>query len=184
MTGYGTAATTMAAVAFLFVGCAEKEVKAERPGAEEAIDLEETVAPEAPADVFTTLVRTGRCGTLVEALEKAGLSGTLTGPGPFTLFAPTDDAFAALPEGRLDHLMEHPEELKALLLRHVAPAKIPSSEVTWSNTIRTINGQKLVVVVEDGIERIDGAVVIERDVMATNGVIHVIDAVLAGPEAP
>jgi uncharacterized surface protein with fasciclin (FAS1) repeats len=184
MTRWGIAATTVAVAALMFVGCAEKEVKAERPGPEEVVELEEAIAPEAPADVFTTLVRVGRCGTLVAALEKTGLSETLMGPGPFTLFAPTDDAFAALPEGRLDYLMEHPDELKALLLRHVAPAKIPFSELTWSNTIRTINGKKLVVVAEDGIERIDGAVVIQRDVMATNGVIHVIDAVLAGPGAP
>ncbi|MHC5053151.1 MAG: fasciclin domain-containing protein [Planctomycetota bacterium] len=178
MTRYAIPAAVLAAAALWFVGCTEKEVKAERP------EPEELVEPEGPADVFTTLVRGGRCSTLVEALEKSGLSETLRGPGPFTLFAPTDEAFAALPEGRLDYLMENPEELKALLLRHIAPAKIPSSEVTWSNTIRTIAGQKLVVIVEEGIERIDGAVVLERDMMATNGVIHVIDAVLEGPEAP
>jgi len=166
MSRYATAAVALAAIAFWLGGCSEKEAKAQRPG------------PPEPTDVFGTIARTGRCTTLVNALEVAGLADTLKGPGPFTIFAPTDDAFAALPEGELDRLLGRPEELKALLLRHVVPAKMPSSEVTWSTTIRTITGQRLAVTVENGIESIDGARVIEQDVMATNGVVHMIDAVL------
>ena len=166
MPRYAIAATALAAGAFWLGACTEKEVKAQRPG------------PHEPTDVFGTIARTGKCATLVNALEVAGLADTLKGSGPFTIFAPTDDAFAALPKGELDRLLGRPEELKALLLRHVVPAMMPSSEVTWSTTIRTITGQRLVVTMEDGVESIDGARVIERDVAATNGVVHVIDAVI------
>ena len=161
-----------AAVAIWSAGCAEKEIKAERP---EPVEL---------VDVFATVARDGGCRTLVTAIEAAGLAETLKGPGPFTLFAPTDEAFATLPEGTLEYLLENPEELKAVLLRHVAPAKIPSSEVTWSNTIRTIGGKRLEVTVVNGLERIDGALVLRRDIFATNGVVHVIDAILAEKQAP
>ena len=163
-------AAALTAAALVSSGCAEKEVRAERP---EPVKL---------TDIFTTLASTERYDTLVMAIERAGLAETLMGPGPFTLFAPDNEAFASLPRGRLDYLMEHPEELKELLLHHVAPAKIPSSEVTWSQTIRTIGGQKLAVTVKRGVERIDGAAVLERDMMATNGVIHIIDTVLEPPK--
>jgi len=170
MSRYETAATALAAGAFWLGACTEKEVKAQRPG------------PPEPTDVFGTIARTGRCATLVNALEVAGLVDTLKGPGPFTIFAPTDDAFAALAEGELDRLLRRPEELRTLLLRHVVPAKMPSSEVTWTTTIRTITGRRLTVTVENGIESIDGARVIRRDLMATNGIVHVINAVLTRPE--
>jgi uncharacterized surface protein with fasciclin (FAS1) repeats len=178
MTRYIIAATALVIAALSFGGCREREVRAGRLGKDEIMET------EAPAEVFTTLVRMGRCATLVKALEVAGLAETLSGPGPFTLFAPTDEAFAALGEGRLDYLFEHPEELKAVLLRHIVGAKISSSEVAWSNTIRTITGQKLAVTVVAGTERIDGAMILERDMMATNGVIHSIDAVLTRSEGP
>jgi len=165
------ATTALAAAALWLGGCAEKEVRAQRPESSE------------PTHVFGTIARAGRFATLVNALEVAGLVDTLRGPGPFTLFAPTDEAFAALPEGMLDRLLERPEELKALLLRHVVPAKMPSSEVIWTTTIRTIIGQRLTVTVENGIESIDGAHIIERDLMATNGIVHGIDGVLANTEA-
>jgi uncharacterized surface protein with fasciclin (FAS1) repeats len=162
-------AAALTVVALVSSGCKEKEVRAERP---EPVEL---------TDIYTTLVRTERYETLVTAIEKAGLAETLKGPGPFTLFAPDNEAFAQLPRGRLDYLMEHPEELKKLLLHHVAPAKILASEVTWSLTIRTIGGDKLKVTVKRGVERVDGAAVLVRDMMATNGVIHIVDTVLEPP---
>jgi len=174
MTRYAMATIAVTTASLWIGGCTEKEVKAEKLGPGDVMKTQE------PADVFATIVRQGRCSTLVRALRATGLAETLTGPGPFTVFAPTDEAFAALPEGRLNYLMERPEELKAILLGHIAPARIPSSEITWSKTIRTITGQRLAVTVEDGIERIDGAVVVERDVMATNGVVHIVDALVAG----
>ena len=99
MPRYAIAAAALATVSFWLSGCSEKEVKAQRPG---------------PTDVFDTIAGMGRCAALVNALQVAGLVDTLKGPGPFTIFAPTDDAFASLPEGELDRLLKRPEELKAI----------------------------------------------------------------------
>ena len=127
--------------------------------------------------------------TLLQAVGAAGLGETLSGDGPFTVFAPTDDAFAALPEGTLESLLEpeNRDQLTGILTYHVVPAEVPASEVT-SGDVETVNGANLTVSVEDGTVTLeDGqgneALVTQTDIEASNGVIHVIDAVLLPPSA-
>ena len=119
--------------------------------------------------------------TLVEAAVAAGLDGELASGGPYTVFAPTDEAFAALPAGALDDLLANPEALADVLLHHVVPGAVASSAITESMMVETVQGESLDVQVSaDGIT-VNGAAVTQADVQAYNGVIHVIDAVLLPP---
>ena len=117
--------------------------------------------------------------TLVAAIDAAGLSETLINGGPFTIFAPTDEAFAALPEGTLENLLkpENKSDLIAILTYHVVPDKVMAYEVFKLNSAPTVNGQELSITHEDGI-KVENATVIQFDVLAKNGVIHKIDKVM------
>jgi uncharacterized surface protein with fasciclin (FAS1) repeats len=117
--------------------------------------------------------------TLVAAVVAAGLAETLSGAGPFTVFAPTNEAFAKLPAGTVAELIkpENKEKLAAILTYHVVAGKTLSSDLTDGQLIKTVNGQKVTVSVGDKV-KVDGAVVITPDLEASNGVIHVIDAVI------
>lgn len=121
----------------------------------------------------------GSFNTLVAAVKAADLVDTLNSEGPFTVFAPTDEAFAALPEGTVDDLLkpENKEKLVAILTYHVLPGKVMAADVTTSNP-KTVNGKELPIVVEEGTVKVGDATVVKADVKASNGVIHVIDAVL------
>ena len=132
-------------------------------------------------DIVDTAVAAGNFTTLVAAVEAAGLVETLKGPGPFTVFAPTDAAFAALPEGTLDSLLlpENKDQLTAILTYHVAPDNYPASALVGSvGQIPTVNGQPLQIDGTGGGVTVAGVPVSTPDVMASNGVIHVIDSVL------
>lgn len=131
-------------------------------------------------DVVDTAVEAGRFNTLVAAVQAAGLVETLKGEGPFTVFAPTDDAFAALPEGTLESLLkpENQERLRSILLYHVVPGRVTSSEVVNLSSADTALGRSLSVEGKDGAVYVGGAKVVAADVEASNGVIHVIDRVL------
>ena len=117
--------------------------------------------------------------TLVAAIDAAGLSETLMNGGPFTIFAPTDEAFAALPEGTLENLLkpENKSDLVAILTYHVVPGKIMAYEVFKLNSAPTVNGEELSITHDDGI-RVENATVTQFDVLAKNGVIHKIDKVM------
>lgn len=115
--------------------------------------------------------------TLAAAVKAAGLDEALSNDGPFTVFAPTDEAFAKLPEGTLEHLLANPEQLKQVLLYHVASGTVASSDVVKLDSAETLNGQKVAIDAKNGV-KINGATVVTADVMAHNGVIHVIDTVL------
>ena len=153
---------------------------------EPATDRMDEAAPE----TITQIVQGNEeFSTLLQAVGSAGLAETLSGDGPFTVFAPTDDAFAALPEGTLQSLLEpdQQDQLAGILTYHVVPAEVPASEVT-SGDVETVNGANLSVSVEDGTVTLeDGqgneALVTQTDIEASNGVIHVIDAVLLPPSA-
>lgn len=132
----------------------------------------------AAGDIVETAVAAGSFTTLATALEAAGLVETLKGEGPFTVFAPTDEAFARLPEGALDALLEDKEKLAAVLTYHVVPGRISSREVAALSSARTVNGAELEIAAKDGKVMVGGATVTGADVPATNGVIHVIDTVL------
>ncbi|MDX1579535.1 MAG: fasciclin domain-containing protein [Gemmatimonadota bacterium] len=120
--------------------------------------------------------------TLVTAVEAAGLVETLNGDGPFTVFAPTDDAFAALPDGALDELLANPEQLRQVLTYHVVAGKKEAKDVVETRALETVQGGTLPVRVEDGKVRVGGATVVATNIEASNGVIHVIDSVLLPPK--
>jgi uncharacterized surface protein with fasciclin (FAS1) repeats len=118
---------------------------------------------------------------LTAAINAAGLQEVLTEKGPFTVFAPTDEAFAKLPEGTVEALLEDPEALKAVLLYHVTEGTVLAEDVVKLEKAKTLNGQKVAINVEDGV-MINNANVIKTDIIAENGVIHVIDTVLLPAE--
>jgi uncharacterized surface protein with fasciclin (FAS1) repeats len=131
-------------------------------------------------DIVDTAVAAGSFKTLVAAVKAAGLVETLKGKGPFTVFAPTDEAFAKLPAGTLDTLLkpENKEKLKGILTYHVVAGKVMAKDVVTLKEAKTVNGQMLTIAVKDGKVMVDNANVVKTDVAAGNGVIHVIDAVL------
>lgn len=117
--------------------------------------------------------------TLVAAVTAAGLAETLSGEGPYTVFAPTNEAFAKLPEGTVETLLkpENKEKLVAILTYHVVAGKVMAADVK-SGKVATVNGKEAEIVVADGGVKIDGATVVKTDIVGTNGVIHVIDSVI------
>jgi len=129
-------------------------------------------------DIVDTAVADGRFTTLVAAVQAAGLADALKGEGPFTVFAPTDDAFAALPEGTVEALLADIPTLTDILLYHVVEGKVMAADVVELSNAMTLNGQYVDISVEDGKVMIDGAEVIITDIETSNGVIHVIDAVI------
>jgi uncharacterized surface protein with fasciclin (FAS1) repeats len=153
----------------------------ETPAADETPEVDETPTPVVDDGVLTVvevLADDGRFGTLVEALGSAELIETLDGEGPFTVFAPTDAAFDALPEGSLDGLLDNPTALKSLLTYHVVSDELTADDVAQQESIATLQGQSLVVKVEGDSIFINEAQVVEADIEADNGVIHAIDTVL------
>jgi uncharacterized surface protein with fasciclin (FAS1) repeats len=143
------------------------------------------VAAQTPQrDVVETAVAAGQFTTLARALQAAGLVDTLKGPGPFTVFAPTDAAFAKLPSGTLDALLADPERLRAVLTYHVVPGRVTAAQVQGLPGAATVQGARLTFAVSGGAVRVnDSATVTQADVLASNGVIHVIDSVLLPPAA-
>lgn len=131
-------------------------------------------------DIVDTAVEAGSFNTLVAAVKAAGLVDTLKGAGPFTVFAPTDEAFAKLPEGTVEGLLkpENKEKLQAILLYHVVPGKVLAADVVKLSTVKTANDMDLKVMVEGTMVKINEAQVVKTDIMTSNGVIHVIDSVL------
>ena len=125
----------------------------------------------------------GSFTTLIQAVEAAGLAETLMGEGPYTVFAPTDEAFAALPEGTLDDLLlpGNQEQLAAILTYHVVPGEVMSGDLTDGMEADTVEGDALTIMTEGGVT-VEGATVTQPDIQASNGVIHVIDSVLMPPE--
>ena len=135
---------------------------------------------QAKGDIVDTAVAAGKFNTLAAALTAAGLVDTLKGNGPFTVFAPTDEAFAALPAGTVEdlHKPENKDKLVAILTYHVVPGRFPSGRVAGLDEATTVNGDTVDITTADGQVMVDGAKVVMADVTATNGVIHVIDTVL------
>ena len=129
------------------------------------------------ADIVDTDVAAGKFNTLVTAVKAAGLADTLKGDGPFKVFAPTDEAFAKLPAGTVESLLNDKEKLAQILTYHVVPGKVMSSDVT-TGAVQTVQGQPLNVVVDNGAVKVNEAQVVQADVTASNGVIHVIDSVV------
>jgi uncharacterized surface protein with fasciclin (FAS1) repeats len=131
----------------------------------------------AKANIIETAVAAGSFNTLVSAVKAAGLVETLSGPDPFTVFAPTDEAFAKLPEETIESLLADKPKLTGILTYHVVPGSLSAKEVTASRFLTTVNGASLAVSSVDGA-RVDNAAIVKTDIQCANGTIHVIDAVV------
>ncbi len=173
-------AIAFAAVAALtLAACGSDDETTETDMTEETSDMatEETAA----GDIVAVASSTEGFSTLVAAIEAAGLVETLQGEGPFTVFAPTDDAFAALPEGLLEKLLlpENVAVLTSILTYHVVPGLVMSADVT-AGDVATVEGSTIAIATDNGVT-VNGANVTSVDVTASNGVIHVIDQVIVPP---
>ena len=131
----------------------------------------------ADKDIVDTAVAAGSFKTLAKLLTDAGLVETLKGAGPFTVFAPTDEAFAKVPKATLDALAADKNKLRAVLTYHVVPGKVMAADVTKLSEAKTVQGQSVKISTMSGV-KIDNANVVKADIVASNGVIHVIDSVL------
>lgn len=169
--------------------CQTQETDTAIEPTEEPVVEEPTAVEEEPTMQAGTIVDVAAgdesFSTLVQAVEAAGLAETLSGEGPYTVFAPTNEAFEALPEGTLEQLLqpENQETLTQILTYHVLPQAVPAAEVT-AGEFETVAGAPLSITVDDasGNVMVNGAMVIQTDVEASNGVIHAIDQVLLPPD--
>jgi uncharacterized surface protein with fasciclin (FAS1) repeats len=139
-----------------------------------------TVTRAQGQDIVDTAVAAGQFKTLAAALQAAGLVETLKGAGPFTVFAPTDEAFAKLPKGTVEDLLkpENKAKLTAVLTYHVVPGKVMAADVVKVTSAKTVQGGSITVSAMGGTVMVDNAHVVKTDIAASNGVIHVIDAVI------
>jgi uncharacterized surface protein with fasciclin (FAS1) repeats len=173
----------LAAVALTISGCAAaEEVVEEVAAVEEGMPAPEPVEEAPLGDIVDVAVAAGSFTTLAAALEAAGLVDTLKGDGPFTVFAPTDDAFAALPEGLVDALLleENRDILVQILRYHVVSGSVYAAQVT-SGDVPSVEGSNISIEVNGGVVLNGSANVVMTDIEASNGVIHVIDAVILPP---
>ena len=129
-------------------------------------------------DIVETAVAAGSFKTLIAAVQAAGLVETLKGKGPFTVFAPTDEAFAKLPPGTVEALLKDKVKLAAILTYHVVPGDVRAAQVVTMASAKTVNGQSLTFSTSNGAVSVDKAKVVKTDILASNGVIHVIDTVV------
>lgn len=133
-------------------------------------------------DIVDTAVGAGQFKTLVTAVKAAELVETLKGDGPFTVFAPTDSAFAKLPKETLEALLKDKKALANILTYHVVSGKVMAADVVKLDSAKTVQGKSITIVTKDGKVTVNGANVIKTDIVCKNGVIHVIDAVILPPE--
>lgn len=140
-----------------------------------------SVQSSAEPDIVDTAIAAGSFDTLLTAVRAAGLEQTLKGPGPFTVFAPTDAAFAQIPKEQLDALLADKQALTKVLTYHVVPGEVKAAEVVNLSSAATVEGQSLTIRVGDSV-KVNNATVIKTDIVTSNGVIHVIDAVMLPPD--
>jgi len=180
-------AAIFAGTTLLFVACgggpsaeelaAKEKARQDSIAAVEQAKLDSIAEANSPKDIVTTAVNAGKFSTLAKALEEAGLVSTLQGDGPFTVFAPTDAAFAALPAGALDKLLADKVELTKVLQYHVTGGMLTASDVTGQKELGMLNGLSAKISTAGGA-KIEKANITETDIACSNGIIHVIDAVL------
>ncbi|HEX8234850.1 MAG TPA: fasciclin domain-containing protein [Abditibacteriaceae bacterium] len=132
-------------------------------------------------DIVDTAVKSGQFKTLVKAVQAAGLAQTLKGKGPFTVFAPTDAAFAKLPKGTVQALLNDKAKLTAILTYHVVPGRLTASQVVKTSYVFPVNKKPLYIQMRNGKPAIGNATIVKTDIKTSNGVIHVIDSVLMPP---
>ena len=165
---------TVKALAVFAVACATSLGLSSSPAA----------AGGADKDIVDTAVAAGSFKTLAKALAAADLVDTLKGAGPFTVFAPTDEAFAKLPAGTLETLLkpENKDKLRRILTYHVVPGKVTAAEVVKLKSAKAVSGDTIAISVSNGGVTVDKAKVVKTDITASNGVIHVIDSVILPPQ--
>lgn len=176
-------AAALFAGTLLFAACSSDSDSDEAATTTEA-PTETTAAPDdaaAEQNIVETAVAAGDFTTLATALEAADLVETLSGDGPFTVFAPTDDAFAALPEGALDDLLADPEALADVLTYHVVDGDVMSTDLSDGMEVEALNGDTLTITIDGETVKVNDATVTTADIETSNGVIHVIDTVLLPP---
>lgn len=159
---------------------------ADDDAATETTVAEDTTTTEAMAemsDILATAESAGSFTTLLTAVDAAGLTETLAGEGPFTVFAPTDEAFAAVDEDTLNALLADPEALADVLLYHVVAGEVPAADVVTLDSATTVQGSDVEIAVDGDTVTVNGATVIQTDIQTSNGIIHVIDAVLLPPSS-
>jgi uncharacterized surface protein with fasciclin (FAS1) repeats len=139
------------------------------------------MSQRAEKDIVDTAVGAGQFKTLVKLVQEAGLVDALRGEGPFTVFAPTDEAFAKLPKSQVDALLKDKEALRRVLLYHVVQGKVMASDVTKMRSAKTLQGQNINIRVRNNTVQINNAKVVKADIVCSNGVIHVIDKVILPP---
>jgi uncharacterized surface protein with fasciclin (FAS1) repeats len=139
------------------------------------------MSQKAEKDIVDTAIAAGQFKTLVKLVQEAGLVDALRGEGPFTVFAPTDEAFAKLPKKQVDALLKDKEALRQVLLYHVVQGKVMASDVTKMRSAKTLQGQNINIRVRNNTVQINDAKVVKADIVCTNGVIHVIDKVILPP---
>jgi uncharacterized surface protein with fasciclin (FAS1) repeats len=177
----------LAVLSLVLAACADSEdASADTAATDTTVATETTEAMEeedmAESNTIVDIaVADGRFDTLVTAVTEAGLVETLSGEGPFTVLAPTDDAFDALPEGLLDTVLADQELLTSILTYHVLDGAVPAADVVTLDSATTLQGEDIAIVVDGDTVTINGATVIITDIEASNGIIHVIDAVLLPP---
>lgn len=173
----------VALLAFVVAACTTAATPSPVPATPAPTPAPATAAPTPGlVDIVATADGAGTFTTLLAAATAAGLVETLQGPGPFTVFAPTDDAFAALPEGTLDSLLADPEALGQILLYHVVAGEVLAADVVGLTSAESVQGSPIAISVMDGkVYLNETAQVTATDIMASNGVIHVIDQVILPP---
>jgi uncharacterized surface protein with fasciclin (FAS1) repeats len=153
------------------------------PAAAPAVAPAAAPAPRqtSPGSIVQVAQSAGQFNTLVTALQAAGLVSTLEGPGPFTVFAPTDAAFAKIPSSTLNALLADKDQLTKVLTYHVVPGKVMASQISNGQSVATVEGQPVTFTVAGSSVKVNDATVVQADVAASNGVIHAIDTVLMPP---
>jgi uncharacterized surface protein with fasciclin (FAS1) repeats len=170
------------ALAIAIAACSSAASPSAAPTTTAAPSTAPSVSAAMTKDIVQTATEAGSFKTLLAAVKAAGLVETLQGKGPFTVFAPTDAAFAALPAGTLDGLLKDPAALKKILLYHVVSGSVTSDKVVGLTSATSVEGSPIAISVKDGTVYLnDSAKVVTPDVMASNGVIHVIDKVILPP---
>jgi len=174
--------TSLALVMAAAAGLLAAPALAMHHGMDDAKKTEASADAMMKADIVDTAVAADDFNTLVTAVQAAGLVETLKGDGPFTVFAPTDAAFAALPDGALEGLLADKDQLAAVLTYHVVPGKVMAADIAGKSlAVATVQGGEVAIDATGDTPTINGASIVTTDVVASNGVIHIIDAVILPP---
>jgi uncharacterized surface protein with fasciclin (FAS1) repeats len=178
-------AAALAVVALTAAACGSSNSKSDSKS--DAKPAEEAAASDMAPNTDTTIVAVAIANpdfsTLVTAVTKAGLVDTLSGPGPFTVFAPTNAAFAKIPAERLNAILADKAQLTKVLTYHVVPGEVMAADLQPTQMVKTVEGQDLDIKVTDGAATVNGCNIVKTDIKASNGVIHVVDCVLLPPAA-